>query len=119
KKLPPFAAVIVGTLITSLSWVILALRPTTWGAILTLFVLALGEITQAPRYYDYISRLAPKEQQGTYMGFAFLPIGIGSLLGGWLGGKLMHQFAEVQHRPTAFWSVITAVGLITALLLWI
>ena len=53
------------------------------------------------------------------MGFAFLPIGIGSLLGGWLGGKLMHQFAEVQHRPTVFWSVITAVGLITALLLWI
>jgi MFS family permease len=86
---------------------------------LSLFILALGEIIQSPRYYEYISRLAPPGQQGTYMGFAFLPIGIGSLLGGWLGGKLMHHFGEVQHRPTLFWSVITAVGVITALLLWI
>jgi len=44
------------------------------GAILSLFVLALGEIIMSPRYYEYISRLAPPGQQGTYMGFAFLPI---------------------------------------------
>jgi dipeptide/tripeptide permease len=119
KKLPPFAAVIVGTLITSLSWVILALRPTIWGAVLTLFVLALGEITQAPRYYDYISRLAPKEQQGTYMGFAFLPIGIGSLIGGWFGGTVVHHFGEVQHQPAMIWWSVTAVGLATAAALWI
>jgi proton-dependent oligopeptide transporter, POT family len=119
KKLPPFAAVIVGTLITSLSWVILALRPTVWGAVLTLFVLALGEITQAPRYYDYISRLAPKEQQGTYMGFAFLPIGIGSLIGGWFGGTVVHRFGEVQHQPAMIWWSVTGVGLATAAALWI
>jgi Dipeptide/tripeptide permease len=119
KKLPPFAAVIVGTLITSLSWVILALRPTIWGAVLTLFVLALGEITQAPRYYDYISRLAPKEQQGTYMGFAFLPIGIGSLIGGWFGGTLVHHFGEVQHQPAMIWWSVTGVGVATAAALWI
>jgi len=119
KKVPPFAAVIVGTLITSVSWLILALRPTVWGAVLTLFVLALGEITQAPRYYDYISRLAPKEQQGTYMGFAFLPIGIGSLMGGWFGGTIVHRFGEVQHQPAMIWWSVTGVGLATALLLWI
>ena len=32
------------------------------------------------------------------MGFAFLPIGIGSLIGGWFGGKLIHHFGEVTHR---------------------
>lgn len=119
RKIPAFAAVIVGTVVTSLAWVILALRPTVWGAVLSLFVLALGEITQAPRYYDYISRLAPKEQQGTYMGFAFLPIGIGSLIGGWFGGTLVHHFGEVQHRPAMIWWCVTGVGLATAVLLWI
>jgi proton-dependent oligopeptide transporter, POT family len=119
RKIPPFQAVILGTLVTSVSWLILISRPAIWAAVLSLFILALGEIIQSPRYYEYISRLAPPGQQGTYMGFAFLPIGIGSLLGGWLGGKLMHHFGEVQHRPTLFWSVITAVGVITALLLWI
>lgn len=119
RKIPPFAAVILGTVITSLSWVIVALRPTIWGAVLSLFVLALGEITQAPRYYDYISRLAPAEQQGTYMGFAFLPIGIGSLIGGWFGGTLSHRFGEVQHQPAMIWWCVTGVGLATAILLWI
>ncbi len=119
RKIPPFPAVIIGTVITSLSWVILALRPTVWGAVLSLFVLALGEITQAPRYYDYISRLAPAEQQGTYMGFAFLPIGIGSLIGGPFGGFLVHHFGEVQHRPAMIWWTVTGVGLATALALWV
>jgi dipeptide/tripeptide permease len=118
RKIPAFGAVILGTIVTSLSWVIVALRPTIWGAILSLFVLALGEITQAPRYYDYISRLAPAEQQGTYMGFAFLPIGIGSLIGGWFGGTLSHHFGEVLHQPAMIWWCITVVGLATALLLW-
>jgi len=119
RKIPALQAVILGTLITSVSWVILALRPTIWGAILSLFVLALGEITQSPRYYEYISRLAPPGQQGTYMGFAFLPIGIGSLIGGWFGGMLTHHFGEVAHRPSLIWWIVTAVGVATAALLWI
>jgi dipeptide/tripeptide permease len=119
RKIKPLNAVILGTVITSLSWVILALRPTLWGAVLSLFVLALGEITQQPPYYDYISRLAPPGQQGTYMGFAFLPIGIGSLIGGWFGGTLMHHFGEVTHQPERIWWIVTGVGLVTAALLWI
>ena len=119
RKIPAFQAVILGTVITSLSWLILALRPTIWGAVLSIFVLALGEITQQPPYYDYISRLAPPGQQGTYMGFAFLPIGIGSLIGGWFGGTLMHHFGEVTHQPERMWWVVTAVGLATAAALWI
>ena len=119
RKIPAFQAVILGTLITSASWLILAFRPTVWGAVLSSFVLALGEIIQAPRYYEYISRLAPSGQQGTYMGFAFLPIGIGSLIGGWFGGTLVHHFGEVAHRPALIWWSVTAVGVATAALLWI
>ena len=119
RKIPKFQAVILGTVITSVAWLILALRPTIWGAVLSLFVLALGEITQQPPYYDYISRLAPPGQQGTYMGFAFLPIGLGSFIGGWFGGRLMHHFGEVTHQPERIWWVVTAVGLVTAALLWI
>jgi len=119
RKVPAFQAITLGTLISSAAWVILALRPTVWGAVLSIFVLALGEITQQPRYYEYISRLAPPGQQGTYMGFAFLPIGIGSLIGGWFGGMLMHRFGEVRHEPAMIWWVVTAVGVGTAGLLWI
>ena len=119
RKVAPFRAVILGTLVSGLCWLIVALWPTYWGAILSIFVLALGEITQAPKYYEYISKLAPAGQQGTYMGFAFLPIGIGSILGGWFGGTVLHHFGEVQHQPQRAWYAITAVGALTAILLWI
>jgi len=85
----------------------------------TLVVVAIGELIQQPRYYDYISRLAPPGQQGTYMGFAFLPLGIGSFIGGPIGGALLHQFGEVHHQPVRFLWALTAIGLATTVLLWI
>jgi proton-dependent oligopeptide transporter, POT family len=119
RKIRAFQAVILGTLITSVAWLILALRPTIWGAVFSLLVLALGEIIQQPRYYEYIALLAPPGQQGTYMGFAFLPIGIGSLIGGWFGGTLMHHFGEVMHQPERIWWTVTALGVVTTAMLWV
>ena len=119
QKTPAFRSIILGTLISAVAWVLLVLHPTVPMAVLTLVVVALGEITQSPRYYEYISRLAPPGQQGTYMGFAFLPIGIGSLIGGWFGGRLVHHFGEVTHHPSGIWWAVSAVGVTTALLLWI
>ena len=119
QKMQPFRGITLGTLISGLAWILLILHPGMTMAVATLIVVAIGEITQQPRYYEYISRLAPPGQQGTYMGFAFLPIGIGSFIGGWLGGSLIHHFGEVRHRPTQMWWVVTAVGVGTAGLLWI
>jgi POT family proton-dependent oligopeptide transporter len=119
RRIPAFTAITLGTLITGVAWLLLVGHPTIPMVIATMIVVALGEITQTPRYYEYISRLAPPGQQGTYMGFAFLPLGIGSLIGGWFGGKLMHHFGEVQHHPERIWWAVSAVGVATTALLWI
>ena len=110
RKIPAFPAMTLGLLISSLSWLILAIHPTTIGLIAALVVLALGEITQSSRYYEYISRLAPSGQQGLYMGYAFLPIAIGYFVAGPLGGYLLHQFGDVLHRPQQMWWAVTGVG---------
>jgi proton-dependent oligopeptide transporter, POT family len=119
QRIAPLTAIIMGTLFTSVAWIVLIVRPTVTGAVLTLVVVAIGEITQSPRYYEYISRLAPSGQQGTYMGFAFLPLGVGSLIAGPFGGYLMHNFGEVKHQPAMMWWVIIGVGLLTTVLLWV
>ena len=82
-----------------------------------MIVLALGEMTQSARYYEYISRLAPPGQQGLYMGYAFLPIAIGYFIAGPLGGYLLHEFGDVLHRPRQMWWVVTAMGLVGAVLM--
>jgi POT family proton-dependent oligopeptide transporter len=119
KRMQAFHAIVLGTLITSLAWILLIVHPSVWMAVATLVVVAIGEIMQQPRYYDYISRLAPPDQQGTYMGFAFLPLGIGSFIAGPFSGWLMHHFGEEQHRPAMIWWWVIGVGIATTVLLWI
>lgn len=117
RKIPAFSAMTLGLLIMSLSWLILAIHPTTVGFIATLVVLAFGEMTQSARYYEYVSRLTPPGQEGLYMGYAFLPIAIGYLIAGPLGGYLLHYFGDVLHRPQQMWWVVTGVGIAGAVLM--
>jgi POT family proton-dependent oligopeptide transporter len=119
RKVPSVAAVTLGILIASFAWLIISVRATTPFVVAAIFVLAVGEMTQSARYYEYISRLAPAGQQGTYMGYAFLPIAIGYFIGGPLGGYLLHYYGDVLHRPQQMWWVISAIGFVTTLLMWI
>ena len=119
QKMTAFRAVVLGTLIAMVAFAILAVHASIVAVYATLVVIAVGELIQQPRYYDYISRLAPPGQQGTYMGFAFLPLGIGAFASGRIGGALLHHFGEVQHRPERFLWALTGIGLATTALLWI
>jgi len=117
KKLPAFPLIIAGVLISSVSWLFLTLGTATGFVIAALVVLAIGEVTQAPRYYEYISRLAPPGQQGLYMGYAFLPIGIGYLSAGPTAGRLLNYFGEVRGQPQQMWYVVAGAGVLTTILL--
>jgi POT family proton-dependent oligopeptide transporter len=119
RKMPAVKAMALGFLITGLSWMLLAIHPTIPMLVATLVGVAIGEITQASRYYEYVSRLAPSGQQGLYMGYAFLPIAIGYFIAGPLGGYLVHYYGEVLHRPQQMWWIISAVGVVTAGLTWL
>ena len=119
KKIHAFHAIVLGTLVSSVAWLLMIIHPSVWMAVATLVVVAIGEIIQQPRYYDYVSRLAPPDQQGTYMGFAFLPLGIGSFIGGPFSGWLIRHYGEELHRPQMVWWWVIGVGIATKLLLWI
>lgn len=137
QKVRPFRTIGIGILLTAVSWLILTLpiskgkttlhlgfaHPAIYTVTIyvaaTLFVLALGEIMLASRYYDYISRLAPSGQQGLYMGYAFLPIAIGYFIGGTLGGYLLHHYGDILHRPAEMWWWIAGIGVFAAILLQI
>jgi POT family proton-dependent oligopeptide transporter len=119
RKMRAFPAMTLGLVISSASWLILTLNSSTLAVVLTLMILALGEVTQSSRYYEYASRLAPEGQQGLYMGYAFLPIAIGYFIAGRLGGYLVHEFGDVLHRPKQMWWVVTACGVAGAILMLI
>ena len=100
RRLSPLAAMIAGFVLASASWFVMGAFPTLAMTVAAIVVFALGESTQAPRYYAYVADLAPKEQVGTYMGFAFLPIAIGTFIAGVSSGKLVAHYVGATSGGT-------------------
>jgi POT family proton-dependent oligopeptide transporter len=115
KKWKPITAMTLGFAFSSFSWIIIAMSPTVIGAFIGIALFALGESTQAPRFYEYVSSLAPKDQIGTFMGFAFLPVAIGSFSAGavsdWLRINYLHS------DPTTMWLIVAGMGFLSTALM--
>lgn len=115
SRLKPVLAIILGFSIASLSWIIIGAGGTILAAIIGVATFALGEATQAPRFYEYVSSLAPKDQVGTFMGFAFLPVAIGSFSAGMIGDYLRLTYLETD--PAMIWYILSAIGIASTLLM--
>ena len=116
RRLPAIGAMTLGFAISSTSWFVMALVPTVNGAIAGVAIMALGEAIQAPRYYEYVADLAPRDQVGTYMGIAFLPIAIGTFGAGLIAGRLVEAYAQAP-QPSHMWFVIGGIGVVSTLLM--
>jgi dipeptide/tripeptide permease len=119
RRIRPFPAIIIGVLLAVVSMVVVSLYPSVWSVVAALVIFSLGEMIQAPRYYEYVSRLAPPGQQGVFMGFAFLPIALGYFISGQLSGRLVQYYGEVLQRPREMWWVMAGIGVVTSLALWV
>lgn len=118
KKWRPITAMLLGFVLASVSWLIIAGSPTIMAAIIGVALFAFGEATQSPRFYEYVADLAPKDQVGTFMGFAFLPVAIGAFVGGPLGGWLVQTYLRDTMNPAMMWYIVAGIGFAsTALIL--
>jgi proton-dependent oligopeptide transporter, POT family len=144
-KLPPIKSIVVGTVIIGLSMLINLVPLYSAGGVtarmwlpmgslfvvLTVALIAFGELFASARLYEYIGSLAPKGQEGLYLGYSNLPMAIGSLVGGpvgaWLFNRVMCAGAEklpsglLKLDPAAAatgWVLLGAFGLLSALAMW-
>jgi len=100
--------------------------------ILTVALIAFGELFTSPRMYEYIGALAPKGQEGLFLGYANLPLAIGSLTGGPVGAYIFNDIMakDATVRPDGLlelvpannalgWGILMAVGFLSALSMWL
>jgi len=100
--------------------------------ILTVALIAFGELFTSPRMYEYIGALAPKGQEGLFLGYANLPLAIGSLTGGPVGAFIFNDIMakDATVRPDGLlelvpannalgWLILMAVGFLSALSMWL
>jgi hypothetical protein len=143
----PILSMVVGTLIVSVAMLI-NLAPlyvaggpqailANWLPIASVFIIltvaliALGELFTSARMYEYIGALAPKGQEGLFLGYANLPLALGAMVGGPVGAlifnKIMARGATtrpdgllelVQANNALGWLVLLGIGLVSTAALW-
>ncbi len=114
NKLRPITAMTLGFGIASLSWFLMGAFTSITVTIVAIAFFAVGEATQAPRFYEYVADLAPKEQVGTYMGFAFLPVAVGALIAGPLSGYLVKNYVG-SANPGMMWVIVGCIGVVSTI----
>ncbi|MFZ5948766.1 MAG: MFS transporter [Stygiobacter sp.] len=118
KNLRPPKAILTGFAVSSLIWIIIGIYPSIPTIIAGIIAFAIGEMIQAPRYYEYISEIAPQGQQGLYQGYAFLPIAIARFTGDPFGGWI-YQTAKEVNKPELVWYSMIAIGLLATLFMYL
>lgn len=111
-------AILLGFAMSSLIWVIIGIFPSVPTIAAGIVAFAIGEMIQAPRYYEYISEIAPPGQQGLFQGYAFLPIAIARFVGDPIGGWL-YQTSKAAGKPEYVWYALIGIGVGSTLLMWI
>ncbi|KAA0252019.1 peptide MFS transporter [Acidobacteria bacterium ACD] len=147
-KIRPIRSIVIGTVIIGLSmainlWPIYSeggMRREVLGGIpigsvvivATVGLIAFGELFTSARMYEYIGGLAPKGQEGLFLGYANLPLAIGSLVGGPVGAaifnevickgatKLPNGLLELDPAAAARgWVILMLIGFASALAIWV
>ncbi len=147
-KMRPIRSMVVGTVIISLAMLINVLPIYAAGGpqaivanwlpiasifiILTVALIAFGELFTSPRMYEYIGGLAPKGQEGLFLGYANLPLAFGAILSGPTGAFLFNEIMArgAKTRPDGLlelvpannmlgWLILMAIGFASALSLWL
>ncbi len=89
--------------------------------LLSIFSMALGEMFASPRIYQYIGAIAPKGQEGLFLGYANLPLALGTIVGAPLGGMLFEKFIEAPlkaglgMRAGIMWAIVALMGVFSLL----
>jgi POT family proton-dependent oligopeptide transporter len=118
KNLSSEKAILTGFFISSLIWVIIAIHPSVPTIAAGVVAFSIGEMTQAPRYYEYISEIAPAGQQGLYQGYAFLPIAIARFVGDPIGGWL-YETAKNKGNMNLVWYSLIGIGVVAVVLMFL
>jgi proton-dependent oligopeptide transporter, POT family len=110
KALP---TMIFGIALGSVGMGILAIAPSTWIFMASMFVFTLGEMIAHPKFISYVGLIAPYDKKALYQGYSFLYGVIGSGIGGVLGASLYVKFVEKLNQPSLLWLTFSMIGVIT------
>ena len=94
KNVKPVRSIVGGTFVVVIGVLQFAFYTHGGFFAMSLLIFAFGEMASSPRIQEYISSIAPPDKVGLYMGYSFLPVAGGNILGGFLSGRLYGAMAD-------------------------
>jgi proton-dependent oligopeptide transporter, POT family len=143
KRWLPVKTIMIGAIVVTLGMLVNVLPPLLFAdpnakvklgltlpiagvfMIVSIASMAVGEMMASPRIYEYIGAIAPKGQEGLYLGYTSLPIAVASIIGGPIGGRLFERYINTplkDGRPVdtvTMWLIIVGIGVASIVGLWI
>lgn len=113
SRFPSLAVVIGGIAIYVVGSVFMGAGSLWSFFLLGITLTSIGEVIAHPNFLSYVSKVAPKDQVAVYLGFGFIPVGVGLMVGSALGGVAYAQFAETARTPGIYWGLTAAVGVVS------
>jgi MFS family permease len=143
NKFGVFRMLVYGAMISSVALFPMALPWTVYGlsigqahyvmALLCMILVTIGEVVWSPKLYEYTAAIAPKGQEGTYLGLSLVPWFVAKTLVSAFSGHLLEHWSpekvtidgvavplqqamvaqqlDYWHRPEAMWLVLGAYAL--------
>lgn len=96
KGVAPIRSITYGILVSALAMAAMSMGMNGWIIVVAIVFFAFGEMISSPRTQEYVSRIAPADKVGVYMGYSFLPLAFGNLIGGFLYGKLYAGMSDIH-----------------------
>jgi dipeptide/tripeptide permease len=113
RKMKALPTMIFGIAFGSIGMGMLAIAPSGWIFLLSMFVFTLGEMIAHPKFIAYVGLIAPDDKKALYQGYSFLYGVIGSGVGGILGAALYVRFVENMNQPSLLWITFSMIGVVT------
>jgi MFS family permease len=110
QRLRPRPVMALGFLLIGVGFGLTAVADTVPLLAFTVLIWTLGEIVNAPVAGAYVADLAPRHMRGRYQGAFGMTLGLGHVLGPWLGTALF------AWSPGGLWTTCLVLGVLAALL---
>jgi hypothetical protein len=65
-------------------------------ALLAMAILTVGEVIWSPKLYEYTASIAPKGQEGVYLGFSLIPWFLAKTLVSYFSGSMLGRWAPEE-----------------------
>jgi dipeptide/tripeptide permease len=135
KRWLPIKTIMIGAIVVTLGMLVNVLPPLLFAdpntkagvlglslplagifILISIASMAVGEMMASPRIYEYIGAIAPKGQEGLYLGYTSLPIALASIVGGPIGGRLFERYISTPVKEglpvdtVTMWLIIVGIG---------